>query len=75
MTPLQQAAERLIEQHGGLRSAALILNISPGYLSKIKDGHKEGVSDEILAKFGLRREINFTELNGVRVKVKRSARI
>jgi hypothetical protein len=54
-TALQKHIESLIEQHGGLRSAAKMTGIDHAYLWRLKEGKAPGTSDKILKKLGLQR--------------------
>ena len=48
-----------IQYHGGLRKAAVALDINPGYLSRLNSGEKKNPSEPVLIKLGLRKEINY----------------
>jgi hypothetical protein len=61
MNELQAAIARLIERHGGLRAAAKILEIDPGYLSRLHRGENDYPNAKILRKLGLEREIVYRE--------------
>jgi hypothetical protein len=50
-------AERIREleaQHGSLRAAARVLDIDPGYLSRLLHGEKTDPGDLLLRRMGLR---------------------
>jgi hypothetical protein len=52
---LQKHIDKLVKTHGGLRPASRALAMDPGYLWRLQKGRLSGVSDETLAKLGLRR--------------------
>lgn len=51
----------LINKYGGLRKAARVLNIDPGYLSRLRSGKKKNPGKNILRKLGLEKEIIYSE--------------
>ncbi len=53
---LESRIEELIVHHGGLRAAARVLNINPGYLSRLKNNRKCSPSASLLRRMGLVRE-------------------
>lgn len=59
MEEIQAAAQKKIDQHGGVRKAARALRMTPAYLSRLRSGNKQNPSDKILRKLGLRRSIKF----------------
>ena len=59
MSLLRARIQELSKQHGSLRAAARVLEIDPGYLSRLQDGGKTEPSDEILRKLGLRRVVKY----------------
>lgn len=61
MTKLQQAAQRAIATHGGLRPAARALGIDHAYLYRLRHGLKKDPSVALLARLGLERKIVYRE--------------
>lgn len=59
MTPIQQAAERLIKKHGSLRKAEAATGINYAYLQRLAKAERSEPSDEVLAILGLERHITF----------------
>jgi len=49
----------LEEQHGGLRAAARVVGIDPGYLKRLRDSEKTSPSEKTLRKLGLVRIISY----------------
>jgi len=47
----------VIDEHGGLRSAAKALDIDPGYLSRLASGEKDNPSKETLDLLGIERKV------------------
>jgi hypothetical protein len=54
---LKQRILEFEKKHGGLRAAARVLDIDPGYLLRLRDGEKNNPSSVILKKLKLRRVI------------------
>lgn len=50
----------LCDRHGGLRPAARLLGIDPGYLSRLRAGTKKQPSQVVLRKLGLQRHVFYT---------------
>ena len=61
MTTIQQAAERLIAQHGGLRKAARAVNISPAYLSRLRTATKVNPQARVLRFLGIERQVTYVD--------------
>lgn len=53
--PIIERIEALEKKHGGLRAAARVLGIDPGYLFRLKNSEKMNPSDEVLKALGLER--------------------
>ena len=60
---LAKRIKELEKKHGGLRAAARVLNVDPGYLSKLRDGKKDNPSDSLLKKLKLRRIVTVKYAN------------
>lgn len=58
MTLPERIAE-LVEQHGSLRAAARVLEVDPGYLSRLQSGEKDDPGDTLLRRMGLRRVVSY----------------
>ncbi len=54
---IRERIEELSAKHGGVRAAARVLEISPGYLKRLRDGEKLNPSTKILRKLKLRRVV------------------
>lgn len=55
--PVLQLAQRITElcdQHGSLRAAARVLDVDPGYLSRIGSGESKNPGETLLRRMGLR---------------------
>lgn len=50
---------QLVHKHGGLRVAALALQIDSGYLSRLARGQKTDPSPRVLKKLGLQRIVTY----------------
>lgn len=48
-----QCINRLIRREGGLRRAAKVMHIDPGYLSRLRHARKRHPSDRTLKKLGI----------------------
>lgn len=59
MTRVQQAAEKLIEKHGGLRKAARATKLDHGYLSRLRSGEKTEPSENVLVILGLEKQVTY----------------
>lgn len=57
--PLTERIAELVEQHGSLRAAARVLDVDPGYLSRLSSGAKDEPSDTLLRRMGLRRVVSY----------------
>lgn len=44
----------LVQQHGSLRAAALVVRTNPGYLSRLASGERSNPGDVLLRRMGLR---------------------
>jgi hypothetical protein len=55
-----QAVEVKVKQHGSLRAAARVLQITPAYLCRLRTGEKRDPSDAILKKLDIVREVRVT---------------
>lgn len=51
---LQERIAELVEQHGSLRNAALVVKVDVGYLSRLASGEKVRPGKSILQRMGLR---------------------
>ena len=49
-------------EYGGLRAAARVLDVSPSYLSRLRDGEKINPSNKILKKLGLKKVILYVKV-------------
>ncbi len=56
---LQERIQELIEQHGSLRAAARVLEVDPGYLSRLASGEKDDPGETLLRRMGLRRVVSY----------------
>ena len=54
---INERIDDLTSQYGGLRAAALAIDIDVGYLSKLRAGKKTKPSSKTLSKLGLKEEI------------------
>jgi hypothetical protein len=61
MRMLRERIDDLAEKHGSLRAAARVLQVDPGYLSRLRAGEKEWPSDELLRKLKLRRIVLYVD--------------
>ena len=52
---LRTRIESLVGRCGGLRAAARLLHVDPGYLSRLRSGGKTNPSKVLLRKLGLRK--------------------
>lgn len=52
---LQERIDDLIAQHGSLRAAARVIQIDPGYLSRLASGEKRDPGERTLRRMGLRK--------------------
>lgn len=50
---------QLIEQHGSLRAAARVIDVDPGYLSRLARGEKVQPSADILRRMGIKRVVTY----------------
>ena len=56
---IAQAVDDAVQRHGSLRAAARVLNVSAGYLCRLKQG-KYGKPDEgLLRKLGVERVVTY----------------
>ena len=58
---IEQQAKAAIADFGGVRAAARILEIDPGYLSRLASGKKSNPSVKVLDKLGLAEPIYYTQ--------------
>ena len=56
---LQERVAELIAQHGSLRAAARVLQVEPGYLSRLANGDKVNPGKLILGRMGIRRVVMY----------------
>ncbi len=54
-----ERVEQLIVVHGSLRAAARVLDVVPGYLSRLASGEKEEPGETILRRMGLSRAVRY----------------
>lgn len=54
-----QAVDVLAKRHGSLRAAARVLNLTPAYLCRLRQGVKTEPSETVLRKLGLRRVVRY----------------
>ncbi len=59
---LSERIDELVKQHGSLRAAARVVQVDPGYLSRLRSGEKDGPEDAVLRRLGLRRVVSFEKL-------------
>ena len=52
---IRTRAKELMGQHGGVRAGARVLQIDPGYFSRLISGDKTNPSDKLLKRMGVRR--------------------
>lgn len=56
---LPERISQLVEQHGSLRAAARVLEVEPGYLSRLARGEKVSPGATLLRRMGLRRVVSY----------------
>jgi hypothetical protein len=56
---ISHRCHELVLKHGGVRKAALALDIDPGYFCRLMDNSKKAPSDLILRKLGLVRVVTY----------------
>jgi hypothetical protein len=61
---LPERIAQLIEQHGSLRAAALVLQVDTGYLSRLQTGEKSAPGSLLLRRLGLREIVTYELLKG-----------
>lgn len=61
-TLLQERIGELVTQHGSLRAAARVLEVSPGYLSRLQSGEKDDPGETLLRRLKLRRVVRYERL-------------
>jgi len=61
MTISDRIAE-LIDQHGSLRNAALVLKVDAGYLSRLASGEKDSPGLVLLRRMGLRQVVTYERI-------------
>lgn len=61
MNMLRTRINELADKHGGLRAAARVLNIDPGYLVRLRDGQKTQPSATVLKKLKLARVVTYVD--------------
>lgn len=61
MTISDRIAE-LIDQHGSLRNAALVLKVDAGYLSRLASGEKDSPGPVLLRRMGLRQVVTYERI-------------
>jgi hypothetical protein len=59
---LEERVKELVTQHGSLRAAARVLEVDPGYLSRLKSGEKDEPSDDLLRRMKLRRVVTYERI-------------
>ncbi len=62
MTEIQEAAERLVQKHGGLRKAARAIGIKAPYLCRLRSGIKVNPRPAVLRKLGLKKHVQFERI-------------
>lgn len=65
---LQDVLRQKIEQHGGVRAAARVLEISAAYLSRLSRGEKIWPDDKLLKKLRIRRSVIYWRLEEPQVE-------
>jgi hypothetical protein len=65
---LQDVLRQKIEQHGGVRAAARVLQISAAYLSRLSRGEKIWPDDKLLKKLRVRRSVIYWRLGEPQVE-------
>ncbi len=58
---LQDRIEELVAVHG-VRPLARLLDIDPGYLTRLRRGEKTNPSDKLLHQMGLKRVVTYERL-------------
>ncbi len=61
MTLAERIAE-LIAAHGSLREVGRVIDIDPGYLSRLARGEKVAPTKDYLTRMGLRRVVTYERL-------------
>lgn len=56
---LGERIDEFIDVHGSLRAAARALDVTPGYLSRLRSGVKDNPTDELLNRMGLNRIVTY----------------
>jgi hypothetical protein len=59
---LSERIAELAAQHGSLRAAARVLEVDPGYLSRLRSGEKDSPEDWLLRRMGLRRVVTYERI-------------
>jgi hypothetical protein len=73
MTRIQEAAERLIAKHNGLRAAARATGLDHAYLSRLRNGLKADPGENVLAILGLDRHVIYKRRRNSRENTRRRA--
>jgi hypothetical protein len=66
MTRIQQAVEKLIAKHKGLRAAARATGLDHGYLCRLRTGRKENPSPSTLNLLGIEKRVTYHKANGAK---------
>ena len=57
--------QQLIAEHGGVRTAARSIGLSPSYLIRLRDGEKVAPSKNVLLKLGLRKVSTYARVESL----------
>ena len=63
LVDLETAVKKLVQAHGGVRSAARALGLDCGYLSRLQSGQKSNPTPEVLRKLGLKRVVFYERIS------------
>lgn len=67
MSVLQKHIQKLVERHGSLRAVARVLEVDPGYLSRLHSGEKDEPGEALLHRLRLRRVVTYEPVQPKRV--------
>jgi hypothetical protein len=59
---LSERIAELVEQHGSLRAAALVLKVNAGYLSRLNNGQSKAPGATLLKRMGLREVTTYERI-------------
>jgi len=56
---LHDRIEQLVQQHGSLRALARVMECSPAYICRLRNGVTKNPGPAVLRKLGLRRVVSY----------------